>query len=259
MNRRSSERRDRTIRVALIADIHGNLPALEAVLDDVQTVTPDMIVCLGDVGAMGPFPAETLKRVRDLDCWLVMGNGDAAMLEPSDEQTASHDHAARRFTDMDRWCAGQIDEEHRAFIRTFQPGVTISLGDAGELHCCHGSPQSYDDVIKATTPDEELAPMFEGLHATVIAGGHWHFPMLRRYRHLTLFNPGSVGLPYEFDPAGEVFIPARAEYGVITADGADLRLEHRRVHYDTRPVIEAMLDRDFPHAEWWASKWQRSG
>lgn len=241
------------MKIALIADIHGNLPALEVVLEDLEGEKSDQLICLGDVSAMGPFPVESLERVQGLNCPVIMGNGDAEMLDPP--VGPEGDETARRFGDMDRWCAEQLSEEHKQFIRSFSSSKDMELPGNRSLLSVHGSPRSYNEIISATTPDDELVDMLTGTGASIVACGHWHFQMLRRHKHQTLLNPGSVGLPYESDPEGNIFIPSRTEYGLITVTDVQLRFEHRRVDYDSTPVIRAMHARGFPHADWWESNW----
>ncbi len=240
------------MRIALIADIHGNLAALDAVLQDLAAACPDRMVCLGDVAATGPQPRAVLERLRALQCPIVLGNTDAWLMAPSD--TAA-DEDARKVAEIDRWCAEQLTHADRAFIHTFVPTITLPLGDARQLLCYHGSPRSYDDVIAATTPDDELAPMFAGRTATVMAGGHWHFPMLRHYRESLLVNPGSVGLAYDLRTAGGVRVPPHAAYALLTAGDDSLRIEFRRVPYDRHATVRAMFERGMPHAVWWSRDW----
>src|SRR3954468_17686678 len=116
-----------SLTIALIADIHGNLAALDAVLDALQAKRPDQIVCLGDVAATGPQPREVLRRLRELGCPLVMGNADAEVLHgaPPGPET---DEESRRIADISRWCAAQLDDADQAFLTSFQPTVEISLG-----------------------------------------------------------------------------------------------------------------------------------
>ncbi len=196
--------------IALIADIHGNLTALEAVLDALRAEPTDRIVCLGDVAATGPQPREVVRRLHGLGCPVVMGNADAQLLDVP-PPAAETDEDARRITDIDRWCAAQLDDADRALLGSFQPNVEISLGEERRLLCCHGSPRSYDDVIMATTSDNELDGMIAGHDATIIAGGHTHVRMLRAYRGREIVNPGSVGLAYQFFPDGSVRVPPWAD------------------------------------------------
>ncbi len=195
-----------SLTIALIADIHGNLVALDAVLDALKAEPPDQFICLGDVAATGPQPREIVRRLLELGCPVVFGNADAELLDvaPPGPNT---DEESRRIADIDRWCAAQLDDTDRAFLASFQPTVEISLGEERSLLCCHGSPHSYDDVIVVATPDGELDAMIAGHEATVIAGGHTHILMLRAYRGREIINSGSVELAYQFFPDGSVRVP----------------------------------------------------
>jgi putative phosphoesterase len=242
--------------IALIADIHGNLAALDAVLNTLKAETPDQIICLGDVSATGPQPREVLHRLRELGCPVVMGNADAELLDvaPPDSET---DEESRRIADISRWCAAQLDDADRAFLASFQPTVEISLGEDRSLLCCHGSPRSYDDVIVATIPDHELDTMIAGHEATIIAGGHTHIRMLRAYRGREIVNPGSVGLAYQFFRDGSVRVPPWAEFALLSqADTGAVSVDFRRVPYDHDATVRAMIEREMPHAAWWAADWR---
>jgi predicted phosphodiesterase len=240
--------------VAIISDIHGNLPALEAVLADLETVNPDRTVCLGDVAATGPFPREALERVRALGCPVVLGNTDDYLLNPRPEIGTAEN--TRRVQDIDAWCAAQLSAADLDFLRSFRPVVEIPLDGGMDLLCYHGSPRSYNDKISATTPDAEVEPMLAGQRARVMAGGHWHFQLLRRYQDLILLNPGSVGLVFDTFASGEVRVPARAEYAVIRSEGLRLSVDLRRVPYDRDATVRAMFERGMPHAEWWSAAWR---
>ena len=242
------------MRIAIIADLHANLVALEAALADIAALGADRIVCLGDVAATGPQPREVVERLRALGCATVMGNADAWLLDPPDDDPLEPD--ARRFAEIDRWCAAQLASDDLAFLRSFEPTVELELGDNGALLCFHGSPRSYDEIILATTPDEELEAMLEGRHAAVLAGGHTHAQMLRRFGEMLLINPGSVGLPYEHNPAtGQSRNPPWAEYAVVEATAGRLRVELRRTPVDAQAIVRAALASGMPHAEWWAQDW----
>lgn len=236
--------------LTIISDIHGNLTALEAVLADIEKAGAAELVCLGDVASFGPQPRETLRRVQALDCPVVMGNADAAMLEPPPPDTSG----PALFTDVERWCAEQLTDADRSFVRTFQTTVGLELGGLAIL-CSHGSPQSYNDVIVATTPDEELAKVFAGQDATVMFGGHTHTQLLRRFQNITFVNPGSVGLPFELLPDGRARNLAWAEYALIEVVQGQPSVTFRRVPYDVTPVLEAAARSGMPHAAWWSADW----
>lgn len=238
------------MRIALIADIHGNLAALDAVRDALGAARRDRIVCLGDVAATGPQPREVLDRLRGLECSLVMGNADAELLGPT-EPGAEPDEFAANIFDITRWAAAQLDAADRAFVAAFEPTIEIALGMDTRLLCCHGSPRSFDDVIVAATPDEEIEGTIGGHEAEVYAGGHTHIRMLRGWRGREIVNPGSVGLAYRFLPDGTVRVPPWAEFAILScAEDGVLNVEFRRVPYDQEATVRAMHERGMPHAAW---------
>jgi predicted phosphodiesterase len=149
------------VRLALISDIHGNLPALEAVLDELGEADIDRMICLGDV-AVGPEPRETIARLRELGCPVVLGNWDTWLLEGVPLLKGS---AGPMLRDQGDWCAAQLDENEKAFLATLDPHLKVDL-DGAEIHCVHGSPRSAMEDIHATTPDAELAEMLNGVIPT---------------------------------------------------------------------------------------------
>jgi putative phosphoesterase len=242
------------MRVALIADIHGNLAALDATLDALQGEAIDMVVCLGDVAATGPEPCAVLARLRELACPTVMGNADAELLtDPPDLDDLDED--SRKIAEISAWAAAQFNEDDHGFLHAFQPTLSIDLGPAGLLLCCHGSPRSYDDVIRASTPDEELELLLANADAQIIAGGHTHTRMLRHWHGREVINPGSVGLAYDHRPDGSVRVPPWAEFAILTANANAVSIDFRRVPYDIAATVRAMTENGMPHADWWSGDW----
>jgi predicted phosphodiesterase len=237
-----------------MSDLHGNLAALEAVLADLDAQGIDQLVCLGDVAAFGPQPQEVFARLRALGCPIVMGNTDAWLLNPRPHETRDQD--SQRVTEVELWSARQLSSADLDFVRTFQPTVELPLGGGATLLCFHGSPRSNSDLITATTQDSELEGMLGGFQAAVMAGGHSHSQMLRRFGDTMLINPGSAGLPYERVRAmGRVCHPPWAEYAVVGSVGRSLSIEFRRTPLDVDALIQVALDSGMPHAEWWIQDW----
>jgi putative phosphoesterase len=242
------------MKLAILSNIHGNLVALEAVLADLDREGVDKLVCLGDVAALGPQPCGVLKRLRELNCPTVIGNTDAWLLNPQSREPVDED--SHWIFDIEDWCVRQLSPSDSEYLRTFRPTIQIPLGDGATLLCVHGSPRSNEDVILATTPDEELDRLLEGFHVTVMTGGHTHTQMFRCHRDMVLMNPGSVGLPFERDPQrGRVRNPARAEYALLRWEHGRLGLDLCRIPLDAGAVVQAALDSDMPHREWWAKDW----
>jgi putative phosphoesterase len=242
------------VKLALIADIHGNLAAFDAVLAALEREQPDRVICLGDVASTGPQPKDVLARLRATGWPVIMGNADAELLAPMDIPESSED--SRRIADISPWCAAQLDDADRAFIQSFVPTLEVSLGEAGKLLCFHGSPRGYNDIIAATTPDDELDAMLTGTEATALAGGHTHLHLLRMHRGRMIVNPGSVGLAYEFFPDGGVRFPPWAEFAILTTAGEAIDIAFRRIPYDRDATVRAMVARGMPHAAWRSEGWR---
>jgi predicted phosphodiesterase len=239
------------MRLALIADIHGNLPALEKVLAELDRQEVDQVLCLGDV-AVGPQPVETLERLDKLGCPTIMGNWDACMLG---EVPKVDGELAEMLVDACTWSAEQLSSAHREFMRGFQPMVELAIDDELTLLAFHGSPRSYDDEIFATTPEDELDQMLEGYEAAVFAGGHTHFQMFRRYRESVVVNPGSIGQSFRRRRRGVMRISPWAEYCLVGREDGRLTIELRRTPIDVEEFIRAMRRSGMPHAERWAELW----
>src|SRR5947207_3341436 len=138
------------MRVAALYDIHGNLPALEAALGDVEA---DLVVIGGDV-APGPMVGEVLDRLSALDAsvrW-VMGNGDREVVEGAGGLAPA---------ELTAWTARRLSDEHRQLLASFEPTVAVDVEGLGAVLFCHGSPRSDTEIVTQVTPPERLAPMLE--------------------------------------------------------------------------------------------------
>lgn len=241
------------MKIAIISDIHGNLVALKAVLVALTSAAPDQIVCLGDVVVTGPQPREALARVQELDCPMVMGNTDEWVLSPT--PFVIHSEADQILYDIELWGAKQMTAADRAFILTFRLTIELDLGNGRSLLCCHGSPRNNKEVILAATPDEELAEKLGGQRAAVMAGGHTHTPLLRRFQDSFILNPGSVGLPFFSTPDGRRVNPAWAEYALVTVENGRLNINLRRVPYSLDALRTAVAQSDMPHPNAYLADW----
>lgn len=241
------------MRIGLIADIHGNLFALETVLAELAHESLDDLVCLGDVAALGPEPGAVLARLRELRCPVVMGNTDAWLLAPS--SAPNGDQIDRTMTP---WAVAQLSDADRAFVAGFPAVIERPLGAGRTLLCFHGSPRSYDEVIVSTTPEDALHDMLGDTHAAILAGGHTHLQMVRRYGDAHLVNPGSAGLPGVGAAVQRNRHVAWAEYAVVEAEGDRLAISLRRIPLDVERMVEIAYASGMPEADWWAGLWERA-
>ncbi len=236
-------------RIGLFGDIHGNLPALEAVLNELDGET-DALVCLGDLAA-GPYPRETIARIRELGCPVVQGNWDAWFVNGL---PAPNDEVSEKLVDIGRFQTEQLTQEDREFLGGLHETYEHSF-DGIRVLCFHGSPRSFEDWILPTTPDEELEPMFNGRRAPLMAGGHTHVQMLRRLGGDALVNPGAVGLPFLAWRPKPVRVAPWAEYGILRVDGKRVSLDLRRTTYDVEGLLSFARESGMPHADWWIGTW----
>jgi putative phosphoesterase len=202
-----------SMRIAALYDVHGNLPALEAVLAEVARSSVDHIVVGGDVVA-GPMPHEVLPLIRDLGdetVW-VRGNGDR---EPG------------------TWAADQLDASEQSFLRDLPTSVTLDVDGLGKTLFCHGSPRSDEEILTAISPEQRVASALVGVRERIVVCGHTHTQFDREVAGVRLVNAGSIGMPYE-DRIG-------AYWALL---GPDVNL--RRTAYDVEAAIERMRLAGYP-------------
>lgn len=223
------------MRVAAIYDIHGNLPALEAVLAEIAREDPDLIVVGGDVAA-GPLPRQTIERLMALRprAHFVRGNADREMIAVFDGQGPDPrlPQAAR---DQVAWATGQLERAHRDFLASFTPPAAFPIDGIGDALFCHGSPRDEDEIITAITSDERLARIIAAVAQPLVVCGHTHMQFDRRSGGARVVNAGSVGMPY-----GE----PGAYWAML---GPDILL--RRTEYDLDAAAERIRAGGSPWAE----------
>ncbi|HEY7125599.1 MAG TPA: metallophosphoesterase family protein [Ktedonobacterales bacterium] len=245
------------MRIAVISDIHGKCLALDAVLADLQQHPADQIVCLGDAIQGGHQPAETVQRLRELACPIIMGNADAWLLtgiETGKEGTSEQQLAMRE------WSLARLSEADRQFIAGFHPTYEIALEGGHKLLCFHGSPHSFDDIIYPDTPEEQFQQFLGAFAPAIMTGGHTHTQQVRRLGETFFFNPGSVGVAYNRHQPDEGFqCDPWAEYAVLTSEGARLGLEFRRVPLDAQELIQSILASGRPNAKETVAQYQGRG
>jgi putative phosphoesterase len=244
------------MRIAFLSDIHGNYTAFQAVLKDLETQKIDQFISLGDTVTMGPQPVETLKALRGLGCLYIKGNHDAAVLDPENAEKFEITHYL--VPDL-YWCQKQLTPDDRAFLKAFNPMLTLELPNGVKILAFHGSPLSSTDIIQATTPPEVLDKYFAGHNEDIYIGGHSHIQMVRRYGEKLILNSGSVGNAFKFaySPGNPPSLLPWAEYMIIEQTGASLSINPRRVYFDTNEVHKIIKESDLPGSAWWLRQYAK--
>ena len=204
------------MRVAALYDVHGNLPALEAVLAEVEREDVDLIVFGGDVAA-GAFPAETVEILRTLGrpARFVRGNADR---EP------------------EGWPAEQLSAEQLAFLAGFEPTVVVD-----DVLYCHATPASDMPVFTRRTPAERVRELLGDVEQPLVVCGHTHMQFDRRVGAIRVVNAGSVGMPYADRPG--------AYWALVGPD-----VEFRRTDYDLDAAAERIRTSAWPQADEFAAE-----
>jgi predicted phosphodiesterase len=216
------------MRVAALADVHGNAPALAAVLEEVERESPDLVVFCGDL-TWGSLPQETLALVRALEipARFVCGNADRALVE-------LRDGAVESPTEREQWMLARHVAGDLEFLARFEPTVTVDVDGLGRTCFSHGSPRSDEECVTEQTPAERVGEFMAGRDELVVVTAHVHLQYEREVDGIRLVGPGSVGLPYE----------ARPGHAFWARLGPDVEL--RRTAYDVEAAVARMRATDDP-------------
>ncbi|HEV2108969.1 MAG TPA: metallophosphoesterase family protein [Thermomicrobiales bacterium] len=225
------------MRVAAIYDIHGNLPALEAVLADIDRIGVDIILVGGDLAA-GPMPCETLDLLMSLGnrVRLIRGNADRELVAhydlPGEQPIRESDPELARAA----WAAQQLTRVQRDFLAGLAERAVIDVDDLGPVLFCHGSPRSDEEIITRVTPEARMREMLAGAREGIIVCGHTHVQFDRVVADTRMVNAGSVGMPYEGSPGA---------YWALLGPTVALR----RTTYDVEHAASLIRSTGFPNAD----------
>jgi len=227
------------MRVAAIYDIHGNLPALDAVLREIRRARVGQVVVGGDV-LPGPMPSETLACLFALEIpvQFIYGNGETAVLE----QMAGREPSAvpEQFRPIIRWTAEQLDRDQQRLVAAWPKTTRIAIPGIGSVLFCHATPRDENEIFTRSTPQERLLPIFDSANASVVVCGHTHMQFDRMIGKTRVVNAGSVGMPF-----GE-----RGAYWLLL--GPDI--EFRHTAYDFTKAAERIRATGYPQAREFAER-----
>jgi putative phosphoesterase len=223
------------MKIAALYDIHGNLPALEAVLGEVGAAGVDTVVVGGDV-VSGPMPREVLERLLGLEVPVrfIKGNADREVVARM--RGEERGGVAAEFRDVVQWAAEQLQPDYEAVLAGWPAMVQMAVDGVGEVLFCHATPRNDTEIFLKTTTEEKLLPVFAGISAGVVVCGHTHMQFDRAVGGVRVVNAGSVGMPYG----------APGAYWLLLGPGG---LEFRRTVYDLARAAERVRVTGYPMAE----------
>jgi predicted phosphodiesterase len=226
------------MRVAALYDIHGNLPALEAVLHDLRRQGVDRIVVGGDV-VPGPMSSEALDRVLDLGVPtdFIRGNGELAALA---ERAGAPSGVPEPHRDVVRWSGESLTPQQSEAIAAWPRTVLLRIPPLGDVLFCHATPRNENEIFTKLTREERLLEIFRGLDVTMVVCGHTHMQFDIVAGGVRVVNAGSVGMPFGAPGAD----------WLLLGPGIDLR----HTDYDLEAAAGRIRLTRYPKAEDFASR-----
>jgi len=230
------------MKIAALYDIHGNLPALHALLEELKEVQPDLIVVGGDI-VSGPMPAQTLQRLFQLGDQVrsIRGNADREVVMAFDGQPLSP-ALPEEVREVMQWTAGQLTRSQRDFLAALPEQLVFQVERLGRIMFCHATVRSDEEIFTSITPQERLNVIFSQVEQEIVVCGHTHMQFERRVGDLRILNAGSVGMPYADRPGAYWLLLGPQGY------------EFRWTAYDGEAAAHAIRASGYPQAREFAEE-----
>ena len=220
------------MRLAFVADIHGNLLALEAILADLQQQKPDAVYLVGDQVNRCPWNNEVMALVGDQGWPAIAGNHDLIVGMINTPQNRPPFTNQVRFPTL-WWTQAQLTETHLAVLRQWPEELTITLDGLPAIRVVHGIPGNAFVGILPEDREQKVRQLLTGMTEPILVCGHVHRPLARTVDRWQVFNGGSVGIPYNSDP--------RAQYLLLDSVDHQWVPTFRRIEYDHSPIAQAFI------------------
>lgn len=228
------------MRIAFLADIHGNATALEAVLHDISQQRVDKICVLGDISFRGPEPKRALDIVRSLNCDVIKGNADEWLTRGINKGEVSDE--ALEIMQLERdWTLQRLNEDDLEYLKNLPTELVLEDGLDSIVHAFHATPTSLFDVVLPDNTKEIEDTIMRRDDADLYVYGHIHQPFIRSMHGKNVVNTGSVGLPFDGHPL--------ASYLLAEIEEGRHRLQINRVPYNREHVVEIYKQGGYPNIE----------
>jgi putative phosphoesterase len=225
------------MKIALLGDIHANLPALEAVLAHARGHAVDAFWNVGDFVGYGAFPDEVVTVMRELKAISVQGNYDRKALKVKKKRKKWQKEKTPEKWLAFEWAYTHLSKPNRQYLRELPEQVRLKR-EGHDILLVHGSPESQDEHLTVETPVERLAELAELAKAEIVICGHSHQPFTRYAGKTWFINTGSVGRPDDNDP--------RAAYAILELKPGFCETIHYRVGYDVEREASALCEAGLP-------------
>jgi putative phosphoesterase len=217
------------MKIAALYDIHGNLPALNALLAELEDVQPDLIVVGGDI-VSGPMPVQTLERLAQLGTQVqaIRGNGDREVVTTYDGQPLISALSEKGLEEL-HWIAQQLTRSQRDYLAALPEQLVFKIEGLGNILFCHATVRNDEEIFTPATSDERLGTIFANVKQEIVVCGHTHIQFERSIGNLRILNAGSVGMPYADRPGAYWLLlsPEGYQFRMTTYDGEKAAQEIR--------------------------------
>lgn len=227
------------MKVALIGDVHANLPALETVLACVHEVGVQEIWHVGDFVGYGAFPDEVVQQLQREDVLSIVGNYDLKVLKFKKKRDKWLKSKQPEKYLAFKWAYENLSKKSRSYLRSLPQEIRMEVADKRIL-LTHGSPASNEEHLTPDTPEARLGELAKMADVDVIICGHSHQPFTRQIDGVWFINTGSVGRPDDGDP--------RAAYAILHIGPGLLQVRHCRVEYDVARAVAAIREHELPES-----------
>lgn len=232
-----SEKGISVMKIAALYDIHGNLPALKAVLKDLENIQPDVIVIGGDI-VSGPMPGQTLECLRQLtgNVIALRGNADREVVTAFNDPSSAR-NLPEEVYEITQWVAHHLEADQRDFLAHLPEQIMLSLEGPDEVLFCHATPHSDEEIFTPLTPPDRLRLLFQDVEQSVVVCGHTHMQFELHIGDVRILNAGSVGMPYADHPG--------AYWLLLGPEGS----EFHRTSYDLEAAAQSVQTSGYPQAQ----------
>ena len=224
--------------IAFFSDIHGNLPALKAVVADAKARGAIEIICAGDIVGYGPFPSEVCDYLVENNVESITGNYDCKVLDVLEQGKSAVSGLPKKKQELLFWTAKNISKNAKEFLTALPESLMQDLPSGQNLVVVHGSPASNDDAIYSSITSRGLAAKLVETHPDILVCGHTHIPFIKRIGGILVVNCGSAGQPVDGDP--------RPSYALLSVDAKTSHGHIIRFEYDVEATVAVLKKTSLP-------------
>ncbi len=234
------------MKVAIFSDIHGNISALEAVMEDLENEDIDKMYCLGDLVGYGPYPNEVIELIKEKEIETVMGNydkgvgfnlDDCGCAYKTEEKEALGDKSLK-------WTKEEVTDENKEFLKSLKENIKFEV-EGKKVLLVHGSPRKINQYLFFNHPDSSIKKMLEQYEADIMVTGHTHLPYVKKIDDKIVINDGSVGKQKPYHKSQKLF-STEPKYIILNIEKDSVNTEIRSVRYDYEKIAQDINNSELP-------------